>query len=126
MLILRALRKANVQADIDVVRDGQQAIDYLLRTGEFSDRPEGLPSVVFLDINLPKVSGLDVLKRVRNEPRTQLLPIVMFTSSDEEQDRLRSYRYGANSFVNKPLQSAEFLSSAGQLGSYWVSTNMTP
>ena len=126
LLILRALRKVNVQATIDVVRDGQQAVDYLLRTGEFSDRPEGLPALVLLDINLPKLSGLDVLKRVRTEPHTQLLPIVMFTSSDEDRDRLRSYSSGANSFVSKPVEFAKFMASAGQVGTYWLGTNIPP
>ena len=126
LLILRALRKAHVNATIDVVRDGQQAVDYLLRTGEFSDRPEGLPALVLLDMNLPKLSGLDVLTRVRAEPLTKLLPVVVFTSSDEERDRLRSYSTGANSFVSKPLEFSEFMSSAGQLGTYWLSTNVPP
>lgn len=125
-LTLRALRKANVRANIDVVRDGQQAIDYLLRTGEFSGRPEGLPAVVLLDLNLPKLSGLDVLRRVRAEPDTRLLPVVIFTSSDEDNDRLRSYGSGANSFVSKPLEFSEFMNSAGHLGTYWLSTNVPP
>lgn len=126
LLILRALRKANVQTSIDVVRDGQQAVDYLFRTGEFSDRPEGLPAVVLLDINLPKLSGFDVLSRVRAAPNTRLLPVVIFTSSDEDRDRLRSYTTGANGFVCKPLDFAEFMASAGNLGSYWLSTNVPP
>ena len=82
--------------------------------------------VVLLDINLPKLSGIDVLKRVRAEPQTQLLPVVMFTSSDEDHDRLRSYDAGANSFVNKPLEFQEFMNSAAKLGSYWLSTNLSP
>jgi DNA-binding response OmpR family regulator len=125
-LMLRALRKANVQATIDVVRDGQQAIDYLLRTGEFSSRTEGLPALVLLDLNLPKLSGLDVLKRLRAEPHTQLLPVVMFTSSDDERDRVRSYSCGANSYVSKPLEFSEFMTSAGRLGTYWLETNIPP
>ncbi len=126
LLILRALRKAQVQAVVDVVRDGQQAVDYLLRTGEFSDRPEGLPAVVLLDINLPKLSGFDVLSRVRSEPHMRLLPVVIFSSSDEDRDRLRAYHNGANSFVSKPLEFAEFMASTGQLGSYWLNTNIAP
>jgi len=126
LLILRALRKANVPAAIDVVRDGQQAVDYLFRTGEYSQRTEQLPSLVLLDINLPKLSGFDVLKRMRAEPNTQLLPVVMFTSSDEDDDRLRAYSSGANSFVSKPLEFAEFIASAGVLGTYWLSTNTPP
>jgi CheY-like chemotaxis protein len=125
-LMLRALRKAKVQATIDVVRDGQQALDYLLRTGEFSSRPHGLPALVLLDLNLPKLSGLDVLKRLRAEPQTQLLPVVMFTSSDDDGDRARSYNSGANSFVSKPLEFGEFMTSAGRLGTYWLETNIPP
>jgi CheY-like chemotaxis protein len=125
-LMLRALRKANVRATIDVVRDGQQALDYLLRTGEFSSRPHGLPALVLLDLNLPKLSGLDVLKRLRAEPQTQLLPVVMFTSSDDDRDRARSYNSGANSFVSKPLEFGEFMTSAGRLGTYWLETNIPP
>jgi len=82
--------------------------------------------LVLLDINLPKLSGFDVLKRMRAEPNTQLLPVVMFTSSDEEDDRLRAYSSGANSFVSKPLEFAEFIASAGVLGTYWLSTNTPP
>ena len=126
LLILRALRKLSAQATIDVVRDGQQAVDYLFRTGEFSDREEGLPAFVLLDINLPKLSGFDVLSRVRAEPQTRLLPVVMFTSSDEDRDRVRAYSIGANSFVSKPIDFAEFMTSAGQLGSYWFDTNVPP
>lgn len=126
ILTLRALRKANIHAEVDVVRDGQQAVDYLFRTGEFSDLSGGLPAVILLDINLPKLSGLDVLTRVRAEPSTRLLPVVILTSSDEDRDRLHSYTNGANSFVSKPLEFAEFMTSVGQLGSYWISTNTPP
>lgn len=126
LLILRGLRKANVKAPIDVVRDGQQAIDYLFRTGEFSDREETLPSFVLLDMNLPKLSGLDVLSRLRAEQRTRILPVVVFTSSDENSDRLSGYKIGANSFVCKPLELSEFMASVGQLGTYWLETNIPP
>ena len=125
-LTLRALRKANVHMPIDVVRDGQQAIDYLFRTGEYSDRSESLPAVVLLDINLPKLSGLDVLTRLRAHPQTRVLPVVMFTSSDEDGDRIRSYSTGANSFVCKPLEFAEFMNSVGKLGTYWLNINIPP
>jgi CheY-like chemotaxis protein len=125
-LILRALRKARVNTTIEVVRDGQQAIDFLFRAGEFSDRPEALPAFVLLDINLPKLSGLDVLSRIRADKKTRTLPVVVFTSSDEERDRLRSYSSGANSFVCKPLEFASFMSSVGQLGKYWAQVNIPP
>ena len=127
LLTLRALHKARVANRIDVVRDGQQAVDYLFREGEFADRegPE-LPTVVLLDIGLPKLTGLEVLNRVRNDERTRLLPVVILTSSDEDADRLESYAQGANSFVRKPLAFAEFAETVAALGVYWLATNQPP
>jgi CheY-like chemotaxis protein len=126
MLIVRALRKANMANRIDVARDGQQALDYLFREGEFADRPDDAPIVVMLDIGLPRLSGLDVLARIRDDPRTQLIPVVILTSSDEERDLLKSYQNGANSFVRKPLDFAQFADTVGRLGIYWVLTNIPP
>jgi len=127
ILILRALRKVNLANQVDVVRDGQQALDYLFREGEFAGRgsPE-LPTAVLLDINLPRVNGLDVLARLRSDPRTRLVPVVILTSSDEERDRLRSYESGANSFVRKPLDFAEFAETVARLGIYWLAVNKPP
>lgn len=123
-LALRALRKANVANRVDVVRDGQQALDYLLLGGEYAGRDDiDLPAVVLLDIGLPRLTGLEVLTRLRTEPRTQLLPVVILTSSDEDADRLASYRNGANSFVRKPLAFAEFAETVARLGVYWLATN---
>jgi CheY-like chemotaxis protein len=126
LLILRALRKANLANPVDVVRDGQQALDYLFCEGEFAGRKAALPAVVILDIGLPRFSGLDVLERLRADERTRLLPVVMLTSSDEDADRLASYRKGANSFVRKPVGFAEFAQTVSQLGIYWVATNDAP
>jgi CheY-like chemotaxis protein len=124
MLALRALRKANVANRIDVVRDGQQAVDYLFQRGEFASRPgPDLPTVVLLDIGLPRLTGLEVLARVRADERTKLLPVVMLTSSDEDTDRMSSYVNGANSFVRKPLAFAEFAETVASLGVYWLATN---
>lgn len=124
LLILRALRKVNLANQVEVVRDGQQALDYLFGEGEFSHRAGiDLPAVVLLDINLPRISGLDVLDRVRADPRTRLLPVVILTSSDEERDLLRSYKGGCNSFVRKPLDFTEFAQTVARLGVYWVATN---
>jgi len=124
MLTLRALRKANLANRVDVARDGQQALDYLFQTGEFAGR-EGpaLPAVVMLDIGLPRLSGLEVLERLRADPRTALLPVVILTSSDEEQDRVKSYQRGANSFVRKPVDFAAFAETVARLGVYWLATN---
>lgn len=127
MLILRALRKINLVNQIDVARDGQQALDYLFAEGEFAGRAGyELPTVVLLDIGLPRLSGLDVLARLRADPRTHLQPVVILTSSDEERDRLRSYESGANSFVRKPLDFAEFVETVARLGVYWLVTNEPP
>jgi len=127
LLTLRALKKANMANRIDVVRDGQQALDYLFRENEFvgRDGPD-LPTVVLLDIGLPRLSGLEVLERLRADARTRLLPVVILTSSDEEQDRLRSYYNGANSFVRKPVDFAEFAETVARLGVYWLATNEVP
>jgi len=127
LLTLRALRRANLANRIDVVRDGQQALDYLFREGEFADRndPE-LPTVVLLDINLPRLSGLEVLERLRADTRTRLLPVIVLTSSDDELDRLRSYENGCNSFVRKPVEFGEFAEIVARLGVYWLATNEPP
>lgn len=127
MLTLRALRKIKVANRIDVVRDGQQALDYLFKKGDFANREDpGMPTVVVLDIGLPRFSGLEVLARLRADPRTALLPVVMLTSSDEEQDRLTSYEEGANSFVRKPVDFGDFAETVVRLGVYWLATNEPP
>ena len=126
LLMLRALRKSNLANRIDVVRDGQQALDYLFATGEFAGRRGGLPAVVLLDIGLPRLSGLEVLARLRADPRTRLQPVVILTSSDEERDRLKSYENGANSFVRKPLDFNELAETIVRLGVYWLLVNEPP
>jgi hypothetical protein len=127
LLILRALRKANLTNRVDVARDGQQALDYLFREGEFVARlgPD-LPAVVMLDISLPRLSGLEVLERLRADERTAMLPVVILTSSGEERDRLRSYASCANSFVRKPVDFAEFAKTVAHLGVYWLMINEPP
>jgi len=124
MLILRALKKANVANIIHVVRDGQQAVDFLLNTDVGAERV--LPAVILLDIGLPRLSGLEVLDIIRKDQRTKLVPVVILTSSDEERDRLRSYESGANSFVRKPLEFSEFAETVARLGIYWIATNQPP
>jgi CheY-like chemotaxis protein len=124
LLILRALRKAHVANRVEVVRDGQQALDYLFRQGEFAQTEKRNPPVVILlDISLPRLSGLEVLRAIRANPETALLPVVILTSSDEDRDRLRSYENGANSFVHKPLDFIDFAKVVTQLGIYWVAIN---
>lgn len=124
LLILRALGKVNLANQVEVVRDGQQALDYLFCEGEFSQRDCSKPlAVMLLDLNLPKVSGLEVLGRLRADQRTKLLPVVILTSSDEERDLVASYTGGANSFVRKPLDFKEFAETVAQLGIYWQAIN---
>ncbi|MCK6479080.1 MAG: response regulator [Planctomycetaceae bacterium] len=118
-LTIRAFRKAGVVNGIDVARDGQEALDRLLGGGP-------LPSVVLLDLKLPKVDGLEVLRRIRADPRTRLLPVVILTSSREDQDLLRGYSLGCNSYVRKPVDFVTFAESARQLGMYWLLVNETP
>lgn len=127
MLILRALRKVNLANEIEVARDGRQALDYLFCEGEYRCRKgKELPVVVLLDIHLPRISGLEVLETLRQDPRTCLLPVVILTSSDEDRDRITSYRRGANSFVRKPLDFAEFAETVAQMGIYWFAVNRPP
>ncbi|MBK8016646.1 MAG: response regulator [Betaproteobacteria bacterium] len=127
MLTLRALNKVNLANGVEVVRDGQQALDYLFGEGEFAHRSAaGQPAIVMLDLNLPKIGGLEVLARMRADERTKLTPVVVLTSSDEESDRLRSYRDGANSFVRKPVAFSEFAEKVANLGVYWLATNEPP
>ena len=126
-LTLRALKKNNLGNRLAVVRDGAEALDYLLCTGIYSERdPQDLPQAILLDLKLPKIDGLEVLKRIRAEPRTRLLPVIILTSSKEEQDLLQSYKNGANSYVRKPVDFNEFLEAARQIGSYWLNLNEVP
>ncbi|HXX66290.1 MAG TPA: response regulator [Polyangiaceae bacterium] len=118
-LALRALRKNQIANDVVVARDGQQAIDVLLAGGP-------LPVLVLLDLNLPKIDGIEVLKRIRAEPRTRLLPVVILTSSAEDRDRHESYGSGANSYVCKPIDFAQFTDAVRQLGLYWLVLNEPP
>lgn len=121
-LTLRAFRKHNIANDIQVARDGQEALDFL-----FDGRPrEALPHVVLLDLKLPRVDGLEVLKRIRDSERTRFLPVVVLTSSKEERDMVESYRLGANSYVRKPVDFQEFSEAARQLGLYWMLLNLAP
>lgn len=118
-LALRALRKNQIANEVVVARDGQEAIDLLLHDGP-------LPALVLLDLNLPKIDGLEVLKRLRAEPRTRLLPVVILTSSAEDRDRLEGYRCGANSYVCKPVDFTRFTEAVRQLGVYWLDLNEPP
>ncbi len=126
-LTLRALRKNNIGNELVVVRDGAEALDFLFCTGAYADRdPRATPQVILLDLKLPKVDGLEVLRRVRANESTRLLPVVILTSSKEEQDRLNGYSLGANSYVRKPVDFDQFVGAVRQLGLYWLVLNEAP
>jgi len=126
-LTLRALRKANIANEVFVARDGTEALDFLFSTGRYSERrPLPMPAVVLLDLKLPKLNGIDVLKRMRADPRTQLIPVVVLTSSSEDEDMLKSYQSGANSYVRKPVEFSSFANAVTQLGMYWMLLNQVP
>ena len=116
-----------MENEIVVARDGAEALDYLFATGAYADRaPEQLPVVVLLDLKLPKIDGLEVLRRIRADERTKLLPVIVLTSSDEDQDLTESYRLGANSYIQKPVEFSQFSSAVKQLGLYWLLLNKVP
>jgi two-component system response regulator len=119
-LTMRALNKHGIANDIVVLRDGVEALAFLLAP----DKP--LPQLVLLDLNLPRVNGLEVLQKLRAEPRTELLPVVILTSSNEERDLVNGYRLGANSYVRKPVDFVQFSEAVHQLGLYWLVLNQTP
>src|SRR4029450_1721438 len=119
-LTLRALRKNKIANDVIVVRDGVEALDYLFAAGQYAGRdPAALPQVVLLDLKLPRLDGLQVLERVRANPNTRLLPIVILTSSTEQRDLLTGYTLGANSYIRKPVDFEQFVDAVHQLGLYW-------
>lgn len=126
-LTLRAFRKSKILNEIVVVSDGVEALDYVFVTGAHAGRnPEANPAVILLDLKLPKIGGLEVLRRLRADERTRRIPVVVLTSSNEERDILSSYDLGANSFVRKPVDFAQFAEAAQQLGMYWLVMNEPP
>ena len=126
-LALRALKKNNIGLDVVVAHDGVEALDYLFATGPHSGRDTtATPKVILLDLKLPKVDGLDVLRRLRADERTKLVPVVVLTSSREERDLIDSYSLGANSYVRKPVDFDRFTEVVRQLGEYWLSVNEAP
>lgn len=126
-LTLRAFRKNNIKNRVVVARDGVEALDYLFGTGSHAGRDVGcLPQVMLLDLKLPRVDGLEVLRRVRADERTRFMPVVILTSSREEQDLMTGYRLGCNSYVRKPVNFDEFVEASRQLGLYWLVLNEPP
>jgi len=126
-LTLHALRNEHVANRIQVARDGQEALDFLFCEGPFAERPvDCAPKLVLLDLKLPKVDGLEVLRRLKADPRTRLIPVVILTSSREERDLLHSYGLGANSYIQKPVDFAEFRETVKNAGLYWLLINQVP
>jgi|ERR1700693_414223 len=126
-LTVRALKKSNLLNELVVARDGVEAWEYLTGTGMHSGRDTNvMPQVILLDLKLPKLDGLGLLQLIRNNPQTKLLPVVVLTSSNEEQDRFASYNLGANSYVRKPVDFTQFMDAAVQLGLYWLVLNECP
>lgn len=123
-LTLRALQRHNLSNPVVVVRDGAEALDYLFGSGAYGGRNVGVqPRVILLDLKLPKLDGLEVLQRIRSDERTKLLPVVILTSSKEEEDIVRGYRLGANSYVRKPVDFVQFTEAVRHLGLYWLLLN---
>ena len=126
-LTLRALRKNNILNDVVVARDGVEALDYLFGTGSYAGRDTGnQPQLVLLDLKLPKIDGLEVLRRVRDNETTRTQPVVILTTSNEERDIVASYKLGANSYTRKPVDFEQFMDAVHQLGLYWLVLNVTP
>ena len=127
LLTLRAFKKNNVLNTIDVVRDGQEALDYLFCEGEYSTRNKEInPQIILLDINLPKIDGLEVLRQLRANERTALIPVIIMTTSEEQNDLINSYKLGANSYIRKPVELDNFMEAIKQLGVYWLVLNEQP
>lgn len=123
-LTMRALAKNNIMNEVVVARDGVQALEYLFGTGAYAGRDMNvMPQIILLDLKLPKIDGLEVLRRLRADDRTKFLPVVILTSSKEEQDVMKSYQLGANSYVRKPVDFQEFTKAVQQLGLYWLILN---
>ena len=126
-LALRAFRQSDVKSEVVVARDGIEALDYLFATGAHAGRDTRvMPRLILLDLKLPKVDGLEVLRRLRADTRTRLLPVVMLTTSKEENDLVNSYRLGANSYIRKPVEFRKFAEAVQHLGEYWLVLNETP
>jgi CheY-like chemotaxis protein len=125
-LTLTALGESNLANEVVVTRDGEQALDYLYCRGEFSTRANDHPAVMLLDLKLPKVDGLEVLRQIKSDERLKLIPVVVLTSSHEEKDLVRSYRLGVNAYVVKPVDFREFLNAIKELGVFWALINQPP
>lgn len=125
-LTLAALEEHNLANQVDVVRDGAEALDYLRRRGAYADRPGNNPAVLLLDLKMPKIDGLEVLQEIKSDPQLKFIPVVVLTSSREESDLVESYRLGVNAYVVKPVNFDDFIRAVGELGMFWALINEAP
>ena len=125
-LTLTALEEKHLANKVDVVRDGEEALDYLYRRGPFQSRPDGNPAVVLLDIKMPKVDGLEVLRQIKSDERLKTIPVVVLTSSREERDLAESYKLGVNAYVVKPVDFSQFVDAVKEVGAFWAVINEPP
>jgi CheY-like chemotaxis protein len=125
-MTVRTLKRRGIANNIEWVRDGVEALDYLHCTGAYAGRTNGYPKLVLMDLKMPRMNGLQVLERMKQDPRTKTIPVVMMTSSREEGDLLASYRLGVNSFVVKPVEFSDFAETVAQVGMYWILANVAP
>jgi CheY-like chemotaxis protein len=125
-LTLTALHTHNFANEVTTLHDGAEALDYLYRRGDFANRPPGDPAVILLDLKMPKVDGIEVLRQVKSDPNLKMIPVVVMTSSREEQDLLNSYQLGVNAYVVKPLKFGAFVEAVKQVGAFWAVLNQPP
>ena|ERR1700690_396657 len=125
-LTLEALSEHNLANEVEVAKDGQEALDYLYKQGQYSDRPNGNPAVILLDLKLPKINGVEVLKHIRSNEKLKLIPVVVLTSSHEEKDKIESYNLGVNAYVVKPVDFHAFIDAVKSLGIFWAIINEPP
>jgi len=125
-LALDALAQNNLANEVVALRDGAEALDYLFRRGQFTDRTNGQPAVVLLDLKMPKVDGIEVLRQIKSDPQLKTIPVVVLTSSREESDLVKSYQLGVNAYIVKPVQFQEFVEAVKQLGAFWAVINEPP
>jgi CheY-like chemotaxis protein len=125
-LTLDALAQNNLANEVVALRDGAEALDFLYRRGQFADRTNGQPAVVLLDLKMPKVDGIEVLRQIKSDPQLKMIPVVVLTSSREEQDLVNSYQLGVNAYIVKPVEFQEFVEAVKQVGAFWAVVNEPP
>jgi two-component system response regulator len=125
-LALHALQRNNIVNPLEILRDGQEALDYLFYTGKYSNSTHPLPGIILLDLKLPKVDGIEILRKLKEDRRRKIIPVVVLTSSKEERDLIESYDLGVNSYIRKPVDFDQFVNTVKQIGFYWLLLNESP